>query len=127
MVAAPLAAVVALTEAMVVLLPCAAATVARLAVTLPEVEDTVEATVAVVAAAAASSLTEQRLARTKIDTLSVLRSQHLQTPCGKSPGSARSWRLEKEAAVACTCVLGKRLRDEEFLLFYYLSCVCYSS
>ena len=68
MVAAHLAVVVDPTEAMA-LLPCAAAMVAPLVATHPEVEATAEATVAVVALlAAATTHTEQRPARTKLDT-----------------------------------------------------------
>lgn len=84
-VAAPLAAVVALTEATAVLLPCAAATVARLVATRPEVEDTAVATVAaVVPLAAATTLTEQRNPATKIDKPRALWSFYWQIPYGKS-------------------------------------------
>lgn len=64
---APLAVVVAHTEA-TALLPCAAATVAPLVATHPEVEATVVVTVAVVVLlAAATTLTEQRPAESKIN------------------------------------------------------------
>ena len=63
MVAAALADVVAPTEA-TALLPCAAAMVAPLVATHPEVEATVEATVAVVVPAAATTPTEQQPAST---------------------------------------------------------------
>jgi molybdopterin-guanine dinucleotide biosynthesis protein A len=81
-VAAALVVVVALTEA-TALLPCAAAMVAPLVATLPEVEATVVVTVAVAVPAVATTLTEQRLARTEIDTVRALRSRRLQPTCGK--------------------------------------------
>jgi hypothetical protein len=82
-VAAVLVVVVPLTEA-TALLPCAAAMVAPLVATHPEVEATVVVTVAVVVPAVATTLTEQRPARTKIDTVRALRSRRLQSVCGKS-------------------------------------------
>ena len=66
-VAAALAVVVAHMEA-TALLPCAAAMVAPLVATLPEVEATVVVTVAVVVPAAATTLTEQRTARSNFNT-----------------------------------------------------------
>jgi hypothetical protein len=61
-----LAAVVAHMEA-TALLPCVEVMVAPLVATHPEVEATVEATAAAVVLVAATTLTEQRLARTITD------------------------------------------------------------
>ena len=128
---APLAVVVAHTEA-TALLPCAAATVAPLVATHPDVEATVVVTVAVVLLlAAATTHTEQRPTRTKIDTACALRSRRLQTLRGKSPCRTKIPTAgRKQQRGSAVCVLGEKgYETRSFAVFhyYYHSCVCYSS
>ena len=117
MVAAPLAVAVAHTEA-TVLLPCAAAMVAPLVATHPEVEATVAVTVAVVAPlAVASTLTEQRPARTKIDAARALLSRYLQILCGKSSCWTKIPVTGKKRQRSHMGVPGKDYKTRRFAVF----------
>jgi len=111
-----LGAVVALTEATAVLLLCAAAMVARLVATHPEAADTVAATGVVAAAAVASTLTETRQERAKIDTTCEFWSHCLQKVRGKSRSRTKNLTAGKRRPRP-TCVCSERGYETGSLLF----------